>query len=230
MIAVTFALPTESADFISRLDAPSRGTTAHTITARYRARDVCILHTGVGESLTRQRLGAFLERQRPHLLIASGFAGALGDDWHPADVFLAANVCTAAVPDAARQRFRNARLASAASIVDSSAERRSLARRTGAAAVDMETEIIAELCEAASVPLLVLRAVSDTANAPLPAPPRVLFDLQRQKTRLSRLALYILRHPGALPRLIAFARQVRQARRALATALVQLLDDLPALR
>jgi adenosylhomocysteine nucleosidase len=109
-------------------------------------------------------------------------------------------------------------------VVDSSAAREEIARSSGAAAVDMETEIIAVECAARGIPLLSLRAISDTPAQPLPAPPDVLFDLQRQRTNFPKLVTYVLRHPVVVPRLFRFARQVSRARQELADSLMAILS------
>ncbi|MBA3651954.1 MAG: hypothetical protein H0W66_10870, partial [Chthoniobacterales bacterium] len=104
-------------------------------------------------------------------------------------------------------------------IIQNAAERAQFAREHDAAAVDMETEWIAQACSARKIPLLSLRVISDTAAAPFPAPPAVLFDLERQQTNPGRLSAYLFRHPTAFVRLIRFARQIAAARANLAAAL-----------
>ncbi len=79
MIAVTFALPAESSEFLRRLGNKSRadrngvsivrGTIGH--------RSIEVIHTGVGENICRERIGKFLENQQFDFLISAGFAGSL---------------------------------------------------------------------------------------------------------------------------------------------------------
>jgi hypothetical protein len=71
--------------------------------------------------------------------------------------------------------------------------------------------------------MLSLRAISDTAVEPFPAPAHVLFDLAKQKTDFVRLGSYLLTHPGALGRLSAFRRRISVARKALTAALEKIL-------
>jgi hypothetical protein len=89
----------------------------------------------------------------------------------------------------------------------------------------METEILAEVCAAHDLPMLSIRAISDTASEPFPAPAHVLFDVTKQKTDFFRLGSYLLTHPGAFARLNAFRRQVAVARKALADALDTILRE-----
>jgi hypothetical protein len=108
-------------------------------------------------------------------------------------------------------------------MIDSGPERKRLAAQTGADAVDMETEFIAEACAKNETRLLSLRAISDTPSDPFPAPPQVLFDLEKQKTNFARLAMYLLTHPAALPRLNAFRQRIAEARKNLTAALERIV-------
>jgi hypothetical protein len=108
-------------------------------------------------------------------------------------------------------------------VIESKAEREQLAMKTGAAAVDMETEFIAEACADHHLPVLSLRAISDTPSEPFPAPAHVLFDLEKQQTDYVRLALYLMKHPGTFARLNAFRQRIGVARKALARTLDAIL-------
>ncbi len=232
MIGVTFALPTESSEFLSRLRNKSRadrnGIT--TIRGKIGDREVDVLHTGVGEKVCRQRLGKFLENQQFDFLISTGFAGALNDELQVGDLLLARNFSTLDLNEK-RSFFSSlpihmADLLTAPALVDSNAERTEIARNSGAAAVDMETEFIARACAEHGIPLLSLRVITDTPREPFPAPVHVLFDIAKQRTDLPKLAAFFLAHPTRVPRLIQFARRITNARKTLANALVTLLREL----
>ncbi len=214
MIAVTFALPNESGDFRRRLrKQPARAA---------------VLHTGVGRKVCQKRIGPFLDAQPFELLISSGFAGGVDPSLGVGDLLLAENFSDPALLARVRRLLpaHVARLATLDRIVETVAERAQFARAYGAAAVDMETQWIAEACVERKIPFLALRVISDTAAAPFPAPPRVLFDLERQRTSPQQLLGYLLRHPGAIGRLIRFSRQISTARANLAVALDLVLREL----
>ena len=225
MIAVTFALPTESADFIKLLD--QRVAQTGGVAGRLGSAEVHVLHTGVGEAASSRTIAKFLAAHSPDLLFCSGFAGALTKELAVADLLVAQNFTSPELLDVVRgalgARAQFGTLATATSITDSAAERAALATRSGAIAVDMETESIAAACDRAAVPLVALRAISDTPAAPLPAPPHVLFDVATQRTPFAALSLHVVRHPGALFRLLAFARQIAAAREQLTDALAALV-------
>jgi nucleoside phosphorylase len=230
MIAVTFALPAESSQFLRRVRNKSRVNRNGTriIRGNIDDREIEVLHTGVGESVCRERAGKFLEDQQFELLISAGFAGALNDQLQIGDLLLAKNFSTV---DLNQKRslstlpIHTADLLTASALIDSSEERNNVARESGAAAVDMETEFIARACAARGVPLLSLRVITDTPREPFPAPANVLFDIQQQRSDAMRFATFFVAHPGRIAQLIRFAKTIAQARTALADTLVRVLHN-----
>ena len=228
MIAVTFALPAESSEFLRRLRDKSHADRNDISITRgvIDDRQIEVLHTGVGEKVCRQRVGKFLDDQRFDLLISTGFAGALDDQLQVGDLLLAKNFSTVDFNERgyfSRVPIHIADLLTAPTLIDSSNERTEIARTSGAAAVDMETEFIARACAAHGIPLLSLRVITDTPREPFPAPAHVLFDIVKQRTDLPKLATFFLAHPNRIPCLVQFARRIANARKILATALVEIV-------
>src|SRR5436305_15173835 len=62
MIAITFALPAESREFLRSLTNKSRADRngVRTVRGKIHDRTIEVLHTGVGERVCRQRVGKFL--------------------------------------------------------------------------------------------------------------------------------------------------------------------------
>lgn len=232
MIAVTFALPAESQGFLRSLGSKSRGDRNGIATMRGKIddRSVEVLHTGVGEKVCRQRIGKFLAGQQFDCLISAGFAGALTDDLRVGDLLLAKNFSTVDLgqrwSSLSTSPIHLADMLTVTALIDSSEERMKLARTSGAGAVDMETEFIARACAKLGVPLLSLRVISDTPCELFPAPANVLFDIERQQTRMLKLATHLLAHPGRVPRLVQFGRRIAHARKILASALLEIVPAL----
>jgi len=232
VIAVTFALPAESSEFLRRLGNRSRtdrngisidrGTIAD--------RSIEVIHTGVGENICRERIAKFLENQQFDLLISAGFAGSLNDELQVNDLLVAKNFSTVDLKHAqsslANVSINAVNMLTVPALIDSSEERERTARESGASAVDMETEFIARACVSHGIPLLALRVITDTPTQPFPAPPSVLFDIQRQRTQIAVLAKFFLAHPRGMPGLIQFARRISRARKTLSNALVRIVRDL----
>jgi nucleoside phosphorylase len=230
MIAITFALPAESSDFVRLLTKPiiSAREGAESIRGEIHGRPVGVFHTGVGEKSCRAHIENFLHQQQFKYLISAGFAGALDEELQIGDLLLSENfsspeLLASPLLDIANDGLFLGKLVTVPRIIDSKSERNRWAAEGGAEAVDMETEFIAAACAAHRVPILSLRVMSDTPSEPFPAPPEVLFDLEKQKTNLARLALYLVTHPGALMRLNIFRQRVALARRSLTSALDKLL-------
>jgi adenosylhomocysteine nucleosidase len=230
IIAITFALPAESSDFVRLLTSPvvyARGGVA-TIRGQVHGRMVTLFHTGVGEKSCRAQIGNFLRQQQPKYLISTGFAGALDEELQIGSLLLSENFSSPELLESPQLAFSDnalfmGKLVTAPEVIDSKSERARLAAESGAAAVDMETAFIAQACATHRVPMLSLRVVSDTPSSPLPAPPSVLFDVETQKTNIGRLALHLATHPLALIRLNAFRQRIALARRSLTSSLVELL-------
>jgi adenosylhomocysteine nucleosidase len=229
MIGITFALPSESSGVVRKLQARQRHD--NLLSGKVDNRDVTILHTGIGAKNCNARLEILLHKTRPNLVISSGFAGAVSGDLHVGDLILAENFSDAGLLTNAERILRDRRarvvkLFTSTSIIDSVVERNEIARAANAAAVDMETGAIADVCKVHGVPLLSLRIISDTASQPFPAPPSVLFDIERQQTNFGRLLAYLLRDPGSVWRLVRFGRQIARARAKLTDAMVALVREL----
>src|SRR5713101_3054980 len=185
MIAITFALPAESQEFLRSLSNKSRGDRDGILTIRGKVDDraIEVFHTGVGESVCRERVEKFLSatgrirrgEQDQHFdyLISAGFAGALTDQLQLGDLLLAKNFSTVR-PDEnfflSTLPIQIADLLTVPALIDSREERNKLALASGAVAVDMETEFIARACAAHGIPVLSLRVLSDTPRELFPAP------------------------------------------------------------
>jgi nucleoside phosphorylase len=232
MIAVTFALPAESSDFLRRLGNKSRADRngIRIVRGMIDHRSIEVIHTGVGESICRQRIGKFLENQQFDFLISAGFAGSLNHELQVNDVLVAKNLSTIDLKQAhsllSPLLIHPIDLLTVSAVIESSEERERIARESGAAAVDMETEFIARACTQHGIPLLSLRVITDTPTQPFPAPPSVLFDIQQQRTHFAVLAKFLLAHPTCMPGLVQFARRIARARKTLADALIQVVRGL----
>ena len=186
MTLVTFAVPFESAAFRRR--AASRA--------------VRIVHTGVGLDAARVALEQAICEELPERVISSGFAGGLAPELGVGEI-----VC-----DAEGAAWRRVRFASAHDVLATAAAKREFRERTGAGAVDMETDAIREVCAAAGVPVTVLRAISDGAEDDLGLPPELLAALSGGALRAAPRVAWMLLSDGARRR--AFLRLVRNCRTA----------------
>jgi hypothetical protein len=110
-------------------------------------------------------------------------------------------------------------------VVVSSAEKQALRLKYEADSVEMESTVIAELAEQASVPFIVVRVLLDEASFSLPDIQQV-FRWYRRK-QFGKLVAYVALHPRKLVELLRLLRRSRKATEALNHLfLAHLLDGL----
>jgi len=90
--------------------------------------------------------------------------------------------------------------------------------------LDMETAGVARVAEEMGIPLLALRALSDTPQEPIP------FDIEafttgKVGTRLHRIARTFLQHPGIIFQLLRLGQNTEKAAQNAALALVTALSQ-----
>lgn len=214
-IFVTFALSEESQDFRKAI---GHGSQPH----------IRVEHFGVGPAMAAKRVTSLLAGPKPRLLVCAGFAGGLDPKLRTGDLVVAENLSTPEV--LARVRavapgttpFSCGSILSRALPVESIADKTTLFRETGALAVDMESEAVAAACRAAGVPLLVVRTISDPADAALPVPFADWFNLEGQRPRIAGLLKYLATHPSHIFPFAKFVRGLTPARQALTRFLLAL--------
>ncbi len=232
MIAITFALPQESQDFIKALRGARLGGHG-SVVGRIGAREVVIAHTGVGLASAEACARELLEAHRPEFVLSAGYAGGLDPTLAVGDILIATNFSSPPLLEAARailgaeprQHFGG--LTSQSSVAETVAAKTQLAGETGALGVDMETAALAAGCVSAGVPLLSIRVISDAAGDPLPVPMEHWFDLQKQRPRVFSLLAFLATHPGRIAPFARFVSGLAPARRALTERLLRLARELP---
>jgi len=118
-------------------------------------------------------------------------------------------------------RYRLGPIVTVDQIVLTAKEKRELAARSGALAVDMESAAIAAAAAARSVPFLAIRAILDPVEMDL----RIAFDQfldHRGEPRPASLARYLFAHPLALISLVGLGLRTRAACRRLGRLLREL--------
>jgi adenosylhomocysteine nucleosidase len=99
-------------------------------------------------------------------------------------------------------------------------------RAAGVVALDMETAAIAKVCDDRDVPWSVVRAISDRAGDGTVDTENVGLTHPDGRPNFSAVARYLVRHPGALPRLVRLAKGAKlAAARAAETAINALINS-----
>lgn len=232
---ILFALPRERRPLRRRFATEavlSRNPELRRLTAAD-GRAVCTMLTGVGDERMRDALAWLLngphvagEIYRPRLLISAGFSGALHDDLRVGDLVLGTEVVAESgkrwspvTPESIV--CRRGALLTAGRFVTRPEEKRALAERHGALAVDMESAVVAEMCGRHGVPFCCLRVISDDVHTPLSRH----LDGIIVNGRVSSWALLraMARSPRVIGDLWRLGKSTRLAADRLAEALLHLL-------
>ena len=221
MIAITFAVPHESHGLRSALDSGKPVGSRQWIIGKIADQKVIIAHTGIGTAAAEECVAALLSEHHPRWLLSSGYAGALDPAIAHGELFLATNFSSLAL--LSRSNARRGMLTTQPRAAETAAEKAALARETRAQAVDMETSGIARVCAARNVPMLSLRAISDTASAEIPVPLHVSYDLTRQRPRIVPLLAFLARNPSRILPFVKFVRGLSPAREALTAEIITIL-------
>jgi len=158
-------------------------------------------------------------------VISVGIAGALAPSLQPGDWVAATKVVaddaewptdadwTAALAKAVRAPSSGPILGSPAMLLQA-ADKAAAARRSGALAVDMESQVAARVAQTLGLPFAALRVISDCADDDLP--PAVAVGMTPDGgMALGPVLLSLLKNPGQLLALIRTARHAERAFKAL---------------
>ncbi|AEJ44629.1 purine or other phosphorylase family 1 [Alicyclobacillus acidocaldarius subsp. acidocaldarius Tc-4-1] len=146
----------------------------------------CVASTGVGPARAADGLARLIRAERPALVVGAGVCGALDSGLRLGDLVLPAEAVTpegSCAPLALDERlcelarrFAEAhggsaqiggRIVSVERIASTPADKRELARRFEASAVDQETFAWAGVAREAGIPFVAVRVVLDEAGEPL---------------------------------------------------------------
>lgn len=174
---------------------------------RIGAAEIVCVHTGIGAESATRVAGEVLQQYGKVIWIGAGFAGALAPGLGAGDVVMEDHFENEGAPR---------RIISRDLPVETVEEKAALFRATGAQAVDMETEALAGVCAAGGTSLMAVRAVSDTAQEPLPVPFRVWFHMERQRPRVVSLLWWLACHPSRVAPFARFVRRLPKVAEALA--------------
>ena len=228
-LAVTFALPEESKDFVAKLRNARvvRSGTLPVVTGELHGRRIAVCHTGVGAKSCEARIAAFFEELRPTMLVSSGFAGGLDPALKVGDVIIASNFSSPEMlAKATLPQIPHATMTTQEHVAETVADKAALFSQTSASAVDMETALIFAQCSRRGIPMLSLRGISDSAADELPVSFSIWFDAAKQKPRVGALLWELATHPVKIPRFARFVRGISLTRARLTEALAVLTENL----
>ena len=221
---VCFAIKEEAAPF-RKTDAAARAQ---------------ILLVGMGRANAEKTIRAALAAGRPQLVLTCGFAGGLNPQLMTGDVVFSDDpelegwgerprepspgLSVASPHQSLKVKLlasgaREAKFHFAARVAVTAEEKQALWQKTGADAVEMESEIIRVVCREQNIPSATVRVILDAAGETLPLDFNALMTPD-MRLDSGKLALTILKSPGK----IAALRRLQKQSRIAAEKLAQVLE------
>lgn len=208
---VTFAVKEEAGPFRKRLPAGA---------------PVRVLLTGMGKRNAERAVRAALERERPGLVVSSGFAGGLNPAWSTGTVLYDGTAPQELAERLEAAGAKRGRFCCVDRVAATASEKKLLFEKTGADAVEMESEEIGAVCREKQVPCVTVRVVLDTAGEDLPLDFNQVLT-EDQRLDFTRLAVALAKSPGKIPALAGLRRQSAASAARLAEVLAAVVAGLP---
>jgi adenosylhomocysteine nucleosidase len=184
--------------------------------------DIEVLFSGMGARNAEKSIRAALAKERPELVVSSGFAGGLRPELVTGTTLFATSgppELQAALRAAGGQ---SGRFHSAERVAATASRKRELWQSTRADAVEMESQIICSVCAERNVPSAVVRVILDAANEDLPLDFNQVLGADEQLD-YGKLVLNLMKSPGKLRPLWRLRKQSAAAAEKLADVLSKAL-------
>lgn len=224
---IVVALPEELRTLTTKKIAKGR--------CRLIADNIMVAHAGAGAKNASQA-AQLLISEGATSLISWGCAGALSPDLKPGDLVFPELLLTADNAEInlnspwhsdTKTRLANfvpiytGTLLESKELVSFSGEKKKLHNKTGAIALDMETVAIAKIAQEKNLPFLAVRAIADPVTMNLPS--AISYSLNHEgEVVLTRLFLFLLKHPKELPGLMQLGLHFNAAKKTLKLTAAQL--------
>lgn len=187
-----------------------------------------LVQIGMGPEHAARRTEEALQCYQPKQVVLFGYAGGLSPALALGAAFWANEISQDNGPVLALSppplaNVSAGPLHTVTELVTSPAGKQELFARYGAWGVDMESYAVAKVCAAQSIPLHVLRAVSDTFEHSLPTE-FVVFMRPDGSVRYEQVALGVLRRPALVIEILKTMKGSKAAAAALRKALIEFRD------
>ncbi len=187
----------------------------------YESEKTVLVCGGIGAQAANMAAQAAVNRYRPQGMVSAGVAGSLSGSVNVGEAFFAAQVIDAISGKTYPALSGTRRLVTANKILGPE-EKRELAQRFSAHAVDMEAAAVAEVAANAGLPFYAAKAISDELDFPMPPMDRFVDAAGNFAT--GKFVLRTAVRPAMWPVVWRLARNNSRAAGALARLVQQLID------
>jgi adenosylhomocysteine nucleosidase len=247
-IAVITAMPEEYKAVADSLGAEAAAQVGTLRAGRFSraGHEFLLVESGMGFHNAAKAAELLVREERPDLLVSAGFCGGIAPELQAGDVVVAKGIIIAGedgfeevpVPLSPAGRDFVARQAAerrrtfggtfvSTSVITS--KRRLAGMLSGSypnPVVEMESGAVAMVAAENNIPLLAIRAVSDSAAEELGFSLDEFCDPDLRRIRIGKVLLTVLRKPRIIPQLVRLSRSSRRAAESLTAALSRLFPAL----
>jgi purine-nucleoside phosphorylase len=188
----------------------------------YESEKAVLVCGGIGVRAARVAADAALKFYDPLVFVSTGLAGSLSDRMKVGDTFFATEIIDAESGKNYSTPAGTEKLVTVDKILGTE-EKRALAQRFAAGAVDMEASAVAEAAEQAHLPFFAVKVISDELEFPMPRMDE--FVDAEGNFATARFVLHAALRPGLWPAVFRLARNSSRAVKALASVLTPLIDQ-----
>ena len=229
-VGLVCALPIEIGTFLDRCERARNYKGGEFVFrgGRYDEIRVAAVETGLGFARARQATLALLDAHSPPWVISCGFSGALLPEMRVGHIVMADSIVDTHGHELTvdvnmlgdpEKGLHVGRVVTVDTIVRAIAEKKTLAEKFSAIAVDMESLAVAQVCQEQNRRFLAVRAISDDMSADLP--PEVLSVMGATGTvRLGAALGAVWKRPGSVKQMW----RLREAAHLAAERLAGFLD------
>jgi adenosylhomocysteine nucleosidase len=186
--------------------------------------DVRVLVTGIGRRNAEKSFREAIARQRPELVISSGFAGGLRPELALGDMVFSADPESKLESALLSAGAKPGKLLCVDRIATTAREKLALRNQSGADAVEMESEAIRAVCREEKIPAATVRVILDTADEDLVLDFNQFLTADKQFDH-TKLAWAVATSPGKVGALMRLQKQGGEAAGKLAVILMNILGS-----
>jgi adenosylhomocysteine nucleosidase len=184
--------------------------------------DIQILLTGMGQRNADRTTRSALSAHKPTLVLTCGFAGALKPDLTLGTVLSSCDDAPHLQSRLLVAGARPARFHCANRVASTAAEKRELWESSHADAVEMESQIISNICREHQIPCATVRVILDTASEDLPLDFNFLMTADQQMD-YRKLAFSLAKSPSKIAALLRLQKQSKAAAQKLAEVILKVI-------
>jgi adenosylhomocysteine nucleosidase len=188
----------------------------------YESEKAVVVSGGIGMQAARLAAEAAVNLYEPLALVSTGLAGSLSEKLKVGDTLFAAEIVDAESGKVYSTPAGSERLVTANTILGLE-EKRALAQRFAAGAVDMEAASVADVARQARVPFFAVKAISDELEFPMPKMEQFV-DAQGN-FGTGRFIFHAALRPQLWSSVFHLARNSSRAAKALARLLTPLIEQ-----